>query len=205
MGSIIIVMYIPKHFEETNTATLHDTIQTYPFGILVTNTPNGVPFATHLPFLLIPSPNNPLGVLFGHLARASPQWQTLENAENVLAIFHGPHAYISPTWYAHQPAVPTWNYVAIHAYGTTRLLGDEEFSVRMDQLQAHYEPDSAPLAEDYRQKMLKGIVGFELTITKLEGKYKLSQNQPEKSQEGVRQHLESQGESEKAIATLMKT
>jgi transcriptional regulator len=199
-------MYIPKHFEETDTATLHEAIKCYPFGILVTNTPEGVPFATHLPFLLVPSQNpqtTPLGVLFGHVARANPQWQMLENATNALAIFQGPHAYISPTWYVHEPAVPTWNYVAIHAYGTTRLLGDEEFSVRMAQLQAHYEPNAPPLPEEYRLKMLKGIVGFEMAITKLEGKYKLSQNQPEESWESVRQHLESQGEVEKELAALM--
>jgi transcriptional regulator len=196
-------MYIPKHFEETDVATLHEAIGRYPFGILVTNTPEGVPFATHLPFLLIPAETNDLGVLFGHVARANPQWQMLGNATNVLAIFQGPHAYISPSYYVHEPAVPTWNYVAIHAYGTTRLLGGEEFSVRMAQLQAHYEPDAAPLPEEYRLKMLKGIVGFEMTITKLEGKYKISQNQPKESGESVRQHLELQGEVEKELAALM--
>lgn len=114
-------MYIPTAFEQTDQNKLHEFIEANSFGLLV-STHVGEPFATHLPFLL-QRDSGPHGCLFGHVARANPQWRDLDG-QSVLAIFTGPHAYVSPTWYESEDVVPTWNYVAVHAYGTCRVEHD---------------------------------------------------------------------------------
>src|SRR4051794_30133809 len=117
-------MYVPPAFAEADLSKLHELIEGYNFGLLVSTTQGGAPFATHLPFLL-ERRNGPHGTLVGHVARANPQWQDLDGRQ-VLAVFPGPHAYDPPSWYEAENVVPPWNYVAVHAYGTFRLVDDAE-------------------------------------------------------------------------------
>lgn len=173
-------MYVPPVFAEKNVETLYQLIDSYGFAALVSATPDGI-VATHVPVMLDRA-RGAQGTLVAHLARANPHGRSLDGAE-VLAIFLGPHGYISPSWYQQHPSVPTWNYAAVHAYGRARLIND---GARLDaivrQLVAQYESGRAQpwsvdgLSADYMTGMLRGIVGLEIEITRLEGKAKLSQN-----------------------------
>lgn len=116
-------MYIPAAFAEANLTTLHDFIERHSFGQLVSQV-EGLPFASHLPFLLDRA-SGPHGALVGHMARANPQWREA-NGQTALAIFSGPHAYVSPTWYEAEQVVPTWNYTAVHAYGRLKVVEAED-------------------------------------------------------------------------------
>ncbi len=202
-------MYIPKSFREEDAATLHPLIQAYSFATLVSQR-DGAPFASHLPLILHPG-EGPNGTLIGHMARANPQWQDFDGEQEVLAIFQGPHAYVSPSWYTVQPSVPTWNYAAVHAYGVPRLIADEaELYGALQALVQTYEASQAQpwtLDEpnDFLHNMMRAIVGFSIPITRLEGKYKLSQNRSPVDQEQVVQRLVAQGEPlETAVAELMQ-
>lgn len=142
--------------------------------------------ATHLPLLLERSEGEQ-GTLYGHFARANPHWRML-NGSRALAIFNGPHAYVSPTWYANQPAVPTWNYLAVHATGTLELLGTEATRELLERSLAHFEPallDSLSREQGYLEKMQAGVVGFRLPIETLTGKAKLGRQRSEADQAGV--------------------
>lgn len=142
--------------------------------------------ATNLPLLLERSEGE-LGTLYGHFARANPHWRTLDGGQ-ALAMFSGPHAYISPTWYASQPAVPTWNYLAVHATGTLELLGTDATRELLDRSLAHFEPallDSLSREYGYLEKMQAGVVGFRLPIETLTGKAKLGRQRSEADQAGV--------------------
>ena len=169
-------MYIPASFSESDTTTLYQFMRSHNFATLVT-TDEGLITATHLPFL-VDAEN---GMLRAHLARANPQWRHFDGRE-ALVIFQGAHAYISPTWYEAHPSVPTWNYTAVHVYGVPRVVSDEEQMHRMlHDLVGQHEHGRQPewkmdLPHDYMDKMVKVIVGFELSIARVEGKFKLSQN-----------------------------
>jgi transcriptional regulator len=198
-------MYIPRHFKITDESIAYDIIKEHGFATLISQH-NGMPLATHLPLLL----NKENTYLYGHFARPNPQWKDIES-QTVLAIFHGPHCYISPSWYETNQAVPTWNYVTVHVYGEVELV-EEEAEV-MDSLQdlvTKYEaPDSPYRLEDvdphYLAGMNKGIQGFKLHITKIEGKAKLSQNHSRHRQERVIEQLEkSPRTDEQGIAWWMK-
>jgi len=115
-------MYLPKPFREDDPARLHALIRAHGFATLISER-DGEPFASHLP-LLLDAERGPRGTLLGHMARANPQWRSFDQGRAALAIFHGPHCYVSPSWYANAPAVPTWNYAAVHAYGRPRVLED---------------------------------------------------------------------------------
>jgi transcriptional regulator len=173
-------MYIPKHFHTEDISQMHGLIRRYSFGILVTQQ-GGAPFATHLPFLL-DERRGRYGTLLAHLARGNPQWRDLAAGQQALAIFQGPHAYVSPAWYGAAPSVPTWNYVAVHAYGTAKIVDDAGELRRMlgalvDEHEAGFaQPWRMELPEDYMDRMTRGVVGFEIEIARLEGKLKLSQN-----------------------------
>jgi transcriptional regulator len=175
-------MYIPQAFGEDDLAMLHGLMQAYSFATLVTQH-DGAPFASHLPLMLRPDAG-PYGTLLGHMARANPQWRDFDSRHEALVIFQGPHAYISPSWYAVQPSVPTWNYAVVHAYGVPQLMDDTAALYELLQalVQTYEAPSASPWAfevpEDYLHNMLQGIVGFAMQITRLEGKYKLSQNRP---------------------------
>lgn len=173
-------MYIPSFFNQTDQSTLHDFMRAYSFATVVT-THDGKPFASHLP-LFLDNATGSQGALVGHMARANPQWQAMQAGAEVLVTFNGPHAYVSPAWYeANALAVPTWNYMAVHAYGIARILSQEELVQALHQLVHGYEsayahPWQLELTELMREKMLGAIVGFEIVISSIEGKFKLSQN-----------------------------
>ncbi len=165
-------MYVPPTFERSETDFCHAVIRAFPFAPLVT----ADLLASHLPFLL--DARGPLGTLVAHVARASPHHEELAKGNEVLAMFMGPHAYVSPTWYEPAPAVPTWNYCAVHAYGTPRLYDETATREYLARLAAHFDATYRfeSLPEDYAAKMVKAIVAFEIPITRLQGKAKLSQN-----------------------------
>lgn len=200
-------MYVPDAFREEDTQRLHAFIRDYSFGLLVTVEANA-PFASHLPFIF-DEKKGAKGMLIGHMARANPQWRHFENADRVLAIFQGPHTYISPAWYAHA-GVPTWNYTAVHVYGRPRVL-DNPASVaaiveRLTALhEARYAPPWQPDMRDERtQRMLEAIVGFEIEVSAIEGKFKLNQNRPAEDRKRVIARLrESDSENDRAVAELM--
>jgi transcriptional regulator len=200
-------MYVPSAFQQTDRAKLHEFIEANSFGLLV-STHEGRPFAAHLPFLL-ERDAGPHGRLVGHVARANPQWRDLAGQE-VLAIFSGPHAYVSPTWYEAENVVPTWNYVAVHAYGRCELVEDpEELTPILKAYVATYErsmpnPWTLDTAGDYFRKMVRAVVGFRLEINRLEGKWKLNQNHPQERREKVVRVLERSADPDaREIARLM--
>jgi transcriptional regulator len=200
-------MYVPTAFAETDPVKLHAFIEAHSFGLLV-STHGGEPFATHLPFLL-ERDAGPHGCLVGHMARANPQWHDLEGRE-VLAVFSGPHAYVSPSWYESEGVVPTWNYVAVHAYGTLRLVEDVDGLTRiLAAMVATYEgarPNPWPFdtGSDFFRRLVKMVVGFRITVSRLEGKWKLNQNHPEGRRKKVARALESSDDPDaRAVARLM--
>ncbi len=200
-------MYIPTAFEEKDRGKLYEFIEAHSFGLLV-STHRGELFATHLPFLL-ERDAGPHGTLVGHLARANPHGHDLEGRP-VLAVFSGPHAYVSPTWYESESVVPTWNYVAVHAYGSARLVEDPEALARiLAATAATYErpmpkPWSIDTGTDFFRKMARAVVGFRIEVSRLEGKWKLNQNHPQERRERVIRVLErSEDQDARAIARLM--
>ncbi len=182
-------MYIPKSFAVTDTATIYPFIRDHNFATLVTHQ-QGQLSATSIPFML----DAERGVLRAHLARANAQWKHFEGGES-LVIFQGPHAYVSPTWYAEQPSVPTWNYTAVHVYGVPTVIEDETVvRAMLRELVANHEHGRDPewlmdLPDDYYRKMRQAIVVFELKINRIEAKFKLSQNRSEADMESVIIHL----------------
>jgi len=204
-------MYIPKAFRQDDLATLHKLMRECSFATLITQQ-DGTPLATHLPFIL-DAERGPYGTLFGHIARANSQWHTFEEGQEALVIFQGPHAYITPSWYEAKLAVPTWNYAVVHAYGVPRLIEDKTvLSGLLQTLVQTYEAGfETPwtfelLPDDYVQKMMQGIIGFEIPISRLEGKFKLSQNRPESDQVRVAVALsDNQDELSTGVAALMKS
>ena len=201
-------MYIPKAFREDDISAIHTLIREYNFAALITQR-EGVPFATHLPFML-DAERGPNGTLLAHMARANPQWHDFNSAQEVLVIFQGPHAYISPSWYEVELSVPTWNYAVVHAYGLPHLIedGEELYKLLKTLIQTHEANFEKPwpfqLPDDYLQKMMRGIVGFEIEITRLEGKFKLSQNRTETERENVIAALQ-ESTNTAALAELMRS
>lgn len=201
-------MYIPKAFREDDMKKLHKLMQEYSFAALVTQQ-DGVPVATHLPFLL-DSGRGPYGTLMAHMARANAQWKTFNGEQEALVIFQGPHAYISPSWYEVELSVPTWDYAAVHAYGIPRIIEDNTalYDLLKALIQTHEarfeNPWNYQLPDDYLQKMMRGIVGFEIQITRLEGKFKMSQNRTAGEQQQVIAALRgNRDELNNGVAELM--
>ena len=195
-------MYIPPHFNEDRIDVLHDAIRQGGLATLVTMTAEGM-IASHLPLLLDTDPA-PYGTLIGHLARANPQTKTTDAAVQAMVVFHGPEGYIGPSLYATKKetgkVVPTWNYVAIHAYGTIEFFDDPARLLNVvTRLTDQYEtPRALPWAvtdapADFVQGMLRGIVGLAIPIARLEGKYKMSQNRPKTEHAGIVSGLEAEG------------
>ncbi len=198
-------MYIPKPFAMQDKESLFDFIDRNSFGIIVSNRGN-VPVATHLPFVL----NRDLECLTGHFAKANDQWRDMEGQE-VLVIFQGPHHYISSSWYETNQSVPTWNYVAVHVYGTVEWMTDsEEVLASLDELVRKYESPEHKYKIDetnmvFVQHLMSGIVGFRVRIKRIEGKWKLSQNHPPERQKRVVEALERiPSEDAAEIARLMR-
>ncbi|HEX4993415.1 MAG TPA: FMN-binding negative transcriptional regulator [Methylomirabilota bacterium] len=203
-------MYIAKQFQITDTAWCHTLMRVQSFATMVTTDDTGVPFATHLPILVDPA-RSPLGTLRGHVARANPHWRYLSAGRPTLVVFCGAHAYVSPSWYATHPSVPTWNYVAVHATGTGTLVEDpEQVRTLLTDLVRTYESGGPTawslegLSADYLAGMQRGIVAFEIPIERLEGKAKLSQNRDAVDQARTREALAASDDPlARAVAALM--
>lgn len=198
-------MYTPKHFQLTNEQEAIDFMQRYSFATIVTATDN-VPFATHIPFLV--SKRDDKIVLSSHFARANPQAAEIIGKE-ILVIFTEPHAYISPKHYEKETNVPTWNYIAVHAYGKATILPEGEQTANLlAQMISNYEADYLTqwnnLPDEYKQRMMKGIVAFEIVVNDLQGKQKLSQNRTEVERENIIEALgKSKDTTEAEIAKYM--
>ena len=189
-------MYIPDAFHESDPDRLQAFMAENSFATLMSPAEAG-PIATHLP-LLLDGKAGPQGMLVGHMARANPHWREFESGRLVLVIFHGPHEYISPDWQSSELSLPTWNYAAVHVYARPALI-EEPARVRqvLDALvQASEAGRSSPwpnaLPEEFRSKMERAIVAFELSIERIEGKFKLSQNRPAADQKSALKGLESE-------------
>ncbi|WP_053373982.1 FMN-binding negative transcriptional regulator [Paenibacillus sp. FJAT-27812] len=198
-------MYIPSPFQIEDEEIIFDVMIKNSFATVISQHA-GAPFATHLPLIL----DKANRCLYGHFARPNPQWKDIQNQE-VLAVFQGPHCYISPSWYESEMAVPTWNYVAVHVYGKVELIDDEhELLDALRQMVLKYEAPDSPyqldqVDPDFIAGMSKGIQGFKISINKVEGKAKLSQNHRPERQALVIQRLEqSERENEQKIASAMK-
>ncbi len=200
-------MYLPKSFEETRRERIFELVDRAPFGLLVTAA-GGAPFATHVPMILDRT-RGPNGTLRGHLAKASPHARQLGEGE-ALCVFQGPHAYVSARHYVSRADVPTWNYVAVHAYGTPRPFEDRAaLRALLDELSAHLEggadapwsPAEVPARE--LEALLGGIVGFEVPIERLEGKWKLGQNRDAADVRAAIAGLSAEGGEAAAVAALM--
>lgn len=201
-----MTFYIPRHFRVDDRERLERFVEAHAFGTIVSAGPAGLA-VSHVPFLPVRDPDGALR-LQGHVARANPHWEQLEAAGEVLVIFEGPHAYVSPTWYANHPSVPTWNYVVVHARGPARLLPPQELPRLLDEVSALYERDRpkpwrfGAMPPDYVAGMQRAIVGFEVAVASLEGKFKLSQNRRPEDIAGVAKALEAEGAAE--LAALMR-
>jgi transcriptional regulator len=199
-------MYIPHHYKEEDRSKLLAFMRAHSFAILVSG--DGELHATHLPFLIEEKSEDIF--LVSHLAKANPQWKKFNERISLLAIFSGPHGYVSPSNYEKQQNVPTWNYVAVHAYGTAKIIEEKDtvtciLEKTINNYEKEYFDQWQMLAQDYKDKMIKGIVAFEIKVTRLEGKYKLSQNKTGKEQRNIVHYFEKQKDSvSEELASLMK-
>jgi transcriptional regulator len=200
-------MYLPKHFTEDRLSVLHDAIEAADLAILI-SAEDDLPQATHLPLLLDRNAGT-RGKLRGHFARANPQWRALEAGAPALIIASGPQAYVSPSWYPSKAeggrVVPTWNYIVVHATGPVTVFHEADRLLRLvSDLTDRHEQGRIPAwavsdaPPDYIATQLAGIVGFEMTIERLEGKWKMSQNRSTADREGVRTGLRRQGRDDVA-------
>jgi transcriptional regulator len=200
-------MYIPPAFRTDDQDQLYAFMEEHNFATLVTIA-DGVRFATHLP-VMIDRTRGEHGYILGHMAKANPQWQHFENGQGVLLIFQGPHAYISPSWYTSDFAVPTWNYTAVHVYGVPQLVDDQAVVQQMlrDLVNLHEATMERPWIFTWSERhvnLTKAIVAFEIPIRRIEGKAKLSQNRPLADQRGAAQTLgQSQYDLDRQVAALM--
>ena len=203
-------MYLPAHFEQTEAAALQALMREHPLAALVT-VQDGQPTADHIPLQYDAASQT----LRGHVARANPMWR-VATGQPVLAIFRGPQAYVSPNWYPSKAAthkvVPTWNYIVVHAHGVLRAVDDAPWvHALVGRLTAHHEsPQSAPWAvsdapEDFVQQMLRVIVGIEIPVDSLVGKWKISQNRSQADRQGVAAALQAGTAEAQAMAALVRT
>ncbi len=197
-------MYVPAPFKQEDAAEIAAFMRRHSFATLVTHD-GKAPFATSVP--VIAKPNK----LLAHIARANPQWKHFAEGREVLVIFNGPHAYISPAWYKTSPAVPTWNYAAVHAYGVPRIISDHDrLAAMLEELVEIHEAGrenrwAYDLPAEYRDKMIAGIVGFEIEITRIEAKYKLNQNRSAEDVNSVIATLSaSPDQTERELAEMMR-
>lgn len=203
------MVYLPSVFTEARPEVLIAHIERYDFATLASHDKTGLQ-ASRVPFVL--RQEGAALLLQGHLARANPQVAQLAAGGEVLAVFTGPHAYVSPSWYQAGPSVPTWNYADVHAYGAVRLVAEgawlRDLLGRLSERHERRNPTPWRMADqpaDYLAMMLKGIIGFEIAVTRLEGKYKLSQNRPAGDRPRVIAALEQRGDEEaRAVARLMR-
>lgn len=205
-------MYQPPHFVEERLETQHGLIQAYPLGLLVTAGAGGL-MANPVPFFLVPSASEH-GTLQAHLARANPQLKELETATECMVVFQGPQEYVTPSWYETKQqtgkVVPTWNYATVHVWGTPRLIEDPAWLANHLATLTRHKEQARPAAwavtdapASYIASQMKGIVGIEIEISRLEGKWKVSQNRPGKDRQGVLTGFRQQGEASRPMADLV--
>ncbi len=207
-------MYLPQSFEETRTEVLHGLIRNHPLATLVTPGTAGL-MVDHIPMIISPRPG-PFGTLTGHVAKANPVWRELSTTTEVVAVFQGPETYISPSWYPskeeHGKVVPTWNYAVVHARGNPRAIEDPEWLLRHvgELTDEHEGRRTAPWTladapDGFAENLVNAIVGIEIPITQLDGKWKMSQNRPAADRIGVADGLELQGGvAAEAVAALVR-
>ena len=200
-----MTLYIPSHFRVEDRAELLEFMRANAFATLVSSGADGL-HVSHVPLIAEESTDGSVRLL-GHVARANPQWRALEKADPVVAIFNGPHAYVSPSWYEHHPAVPTWNYAVVHAHGKPRLMDEAALRELLRRLSSTYEEGRAApwrmesLPSEFVTKLVGVIGGFTIEVERLEGKFKLSQNRPGQDAARVRAELQAGGETQ--LAALM--
>ena len=180
-------MYIPAINRIEDRATINAFIQAYGFATVITDHDRLI--ASHLP-VLFDEADGAHGILRSHMARANEQWRQFQSDREVLCVFPGPHAYISPSWYVQQHTVPTWNYAAVHVYGFPKIVGADDLKTIVVDTTEKYEalmpkPWTLPLSEQEFDGMLKAIVGFTIAITRVEAKFKLGQNRSQEDREGT--------------------
>ncbi|NCP63385.1 MAG: FMN-binding negative transcriptional regulator [Paraglaciecola sp.] len=198
-------MYSPRNLLMPDLPTQHNFIQQFGFAMLVTDDLQ----VSHIPLFLL-AEEGELGTLYGHVAKANPQWHVLEKSK-VKVVFSGPHSYISPSWYATRPAVPTWNYAALHVTGRATLLDAEQNMQALHTLVNQYEPrllfDKATMPDTFQQKLSSAIVGFKISIQHIVGKQKLGQQRPAVDQQGTVKGLEQSPhpDAKSLLAYMQKT
>jgi transcriptional regulator len=206
-------MYQPPHFREDRVEVQHQLIRAHPLGLLITAGPGGL-LANLFPFLL-DSDGSDKGALRLHIARANPQWRELEAVEECLVVFQGPQDYVTPSWYATKretgKVVPTWNYATVHAWGRPRVVNDdawlrrqiEDLTASREGLRAApWNVDDAP--PEFIVAQMRGIVGIEIPLSRIEGKWKMSQNRPAADRAGVVAGFREAGEAGEAIAAIVE-
>jgi len=201
-------MYVPGYSRNQNMDEVKSFIKENSFGILVSKASDKLQ-ATHIPFELSTGENGK-NILTGHISKANRQWKNFKDDNRVLVIFNGPHAYISSSWYDHEN-VPTWNYIAVHVYGTVKIIEGEKLIQALKHLVNRYESKSAnpvsveKMSEKFLNRELKGIIGFEIEVEEIHPAYKLSQNRDEKNHASIVSELEKRGDHNSvAIASEMK-
>lgn len=200
-------MYIPEEYKNSNLDEIKNFLKKNSFGILI-NQSEGKLCATHIP-LELETNEDGKDVLFGHISKENPQWKGFETSDKVLCIFSGPHSYISSSWYDFE-GVPTWNYIAVHIYGTVKVIEGEALLSSLKKLVDKYEVDSEnPVKVENLSKktmmMVRGIVAFEIEIEEIQAQHKLSQNRDQKNYDNIIVELEKTGKNDaKAIAKEMK-
>ncbi|WP_445369155.1 FMN-binding negative transcriptional regulator [Methylomonas sp. BW4-1] len=197
-------MYIPKHFDEPRIEVMQALMREYPLATLVTLSFDGLN-ANHIPLHWLEDGDTPYGCLRGHIARTNPLWSDFDPQTEVLAVFQSENAYISPSWYASKPqtgkVVPTWNYTAVHAYGKLRIIDDPawirgQLQAMTDEFEAGF-PEPWAIADapaNFTERLLTQIVGIEISVTRLQGKWKVSQNQPPENRSSVIEALRASGQ-----------
>ena len=207
-------MYIPKQHEEFDLSVLHALIRAHPLGTWVTQS-DGELLANHIPFLIDPA-RGEHGTLVGHVARANPVWKSFSSTINSVVIFQGAESYITPSWYPskheHGKAVPTWNYAVVHGHGIPQAIEDRDWLLEhLTQLTNTHEAEQAlpwkvsDAPQDFTERLMQAIVGIEIPIARLVGKWKVSQNRPEPDKIGVVAGLLSRGDSQsKTMASLVR-
>jgi transcriptional regulator len=202
-------MYTPESFRELDRSIAFDLIDSFGFATLISGSA-GEPVVSHIPLILDQS--NPDGPrLLGHVARANQHWKHFDGTASALAIFHGPHAYVSPSWYANHPSVPTWNYAVVHVHGVPSVVSSEETWAILQRLIEKYEtrrsaPWKADLPGEFVEELLRAIVGFQMPVGRLDAKFKLSQNKDDADRSGALAGLEQEADVEaKMLAAFARS
>ncbi|MEA1786045.1 FMN-binding negative transcriptional regulator [Arenibacter sp. GZD96] len=199
-------MYIPSYYKNENLSEVKDFLVKHSFGILVNNV-DGKPWATHIP-LELNKDSDGNDILVGHISKANPQWHYFKPTEEVLCIFNGPHSYISSSWYKEEE-VPTWNYIAVHVYGKLSIQDETHVLKSMHKLVDKYEKNvKDPISVHHMSpstiQQVKGVVGFEITITSIQASYKLSQTRPQDHAKIIQELKETRDPGAHAIAQAIK-